>query len=201
MSVSGGRRPSSSRSKSNEGDCIERLHAAGLLDVYWHGKVEADKVTTGTFQVKEGGMFALVDSPRISLYRLLLTQARGLSRSLTIPFRNKSRSLLPSYFSPTPPHPLLQRLMLFITSTPIQLLPRPHHWQRRAERSPPLDLMHLLKPFPFRTQKTPDTIGKLFTRHTGSIPASSRNESANGTRVMRGVSSHWTSPLQHCHIT
>ncbi|KAG0641745.1 Oxysterol-binding protein-domain-containing protein [Tuber brumale] len=54
------KRPGSSRARSNEGDCIERLHAAGLLDVYWHGKVEAERVTTGTYQVKEGGMFALV---------------------------------------------------------------------------------------------------------------------------------------------
>ncbi|KAL7273748.1 Oxysterol-binding protein 3 [Rhizina undulata] len=52
------RRPSAAR----QGDAIERLHAAGLLDVYWHGKCEAEKVATGTHQVKpgQGGMFALV---------------------------------------------------------------------------------------------------------------------------------------------
>ncbi|KAI5853243.1 Oxysterol-binding protein-domain-containing protein [Morchella snyderi] len=54
------RRPANSRGRSNEGDCIEKLHAAGLLDVYWHGKCEAEKVTTGTYAVKEGGMYALV---------------------------------------------------------------------------------------------------------------------------------------------
>lgn len=53
-------RRSVQRSRSNEGDCIERLHTAGLLDVYWHGKCEAEKITTGTYAVKEGGMFALV---------------------------------------------------------------------------------------------------------------------------------------------
>lgn len=33
----------------------------GLIDVYWHGKCEAEKVTTGSYNVKgQGGMFALV---------------------------------------------------------------------------------------------------------------------------------------------
>lgn len=37
------------------------MHAAGLLDVYWHGKCDAEKVTTGTYKVTgQGGMFALV---------------------------------------------------------------------------------------------------------------------------------------------
>ncbi|CCX15440.1 Similar to Oxysterol-binding protein homolog C23H4.01c; acc. no. O13944 [Pyronema omphalodes CBS 100304] len=45
----------------NTGDCIDKIHAAGLLDIYWHGKCEAEKVTSGTYQVKtQGGMFALV---------------------------------------------------------------------------------------------------------------------------------------------
>ncbi|RPA75371.1 hypothetical protein BJ508DRAFT_332179 [Ascobolus immersus RN42] len=45
----------------NQGDCVEKLHQAGLLDVYWHGKCEADKATTGTYRNKGGeGMFALV---------------------------------------------------------------------------------------------------------------------------------------------
>ncbi|KAI5805800.1 Oxysterol-binding protein-domain-containing protein [Geopyxis carbonaria] len=55
------KRPTNNRQKSNEGDAIDRLHAAGLLDVYWHGKCEAEKVTTGFYQIKgQGGMFALV---------------------------------------------------------------------------------------------------------------------------------------------
>ncbi|KAI5811717.1 Oxysterol-binding protein-domain-containing protein [Peziza echinospora] len=55
-----GRATSSSENKY-EGDCIDRLHAVGLLDVYWHGKCEPEKVTTGSYQVKgQGGMFALV---------------------------------------------------------------------------------------------------------------------------------------------
>lgn len=61
-------RPASSRGPKSateqskyDGDCIEKLHGAGLLDVYWHGKCDAEKVTTGTYQVKgQGGMFALV---------------------------------------------------------------------------------------------------------------------------------------------
>jgi hypothetical protein len=61
-SASTAKRPTTARQRSNEGDCIERLHAAGLLDVYWHGKCEADKVATGTYKVKgAGGMYALVD--------------------------------------------------------------------------------------------------------------------------------------------
>ena len=55
-----GRAPSATEAKY-EGDCIEKLHAVGLLDVYWHGKCEPEKVTTGSYQVKgQGGMFALV---------------------------------------------------------------------------------------------------------------------------------------------
>ncbi|KAF8458141.1 Oxysterol-binding protein-domain-containing protein [Terfezia claveryi] len=61
-------RPTSSRGPKSateqskyDGDCIEKLHGAGLLDVYWHGKCDAEKVTTGTYQVTgQGGMFALV---------------------------------------------------------------------------------------------------------------------------------------------
>ena len=46
-----------------EGDCMEKLHAVGLINVYWHGKCEAEKVTTGTYHVRvQGGMFALVGS-------------------------------------------------------------------------------------------------------------------------------------------
>jgi hypothetical protein len=49
------------RNRNTEGDAIEKIHAAGLLDVYWHGKCEAEKVTTGAYQVTgKGGMFALV---------------------------------------------------------------------------------------------------------------------------------------------
>jgi hypothetical protein len=49
------------RNRNSGGDAIDKIHAAGLLDVYWHGKCEAEKVTTGTYQVKgQGGMFALV---------------------------------------------------------------------------------------------------------------------------------------------
>ncbi|KAF8540568.1 Oxysterol-binding protein-domain-containing protein [Trichophaea hybrida] len=49
------------QNRNSGGDAIDKIHAAGLLDVYWHGKCEAEKVTTGTYQVKgQGGMFALV---------------------------------------------------------------------------------------------------------------------------------------------
>lgn len=42
-------------------DCRERMSQAGLEQVYWHGKCEAEKVATGTYQVEgRGGMFALV---------------------------------------------------------------------------------------------------------------------------------------------
>lgn len=42
---------------------MEKLHTVGLINVYWHGKCEAEKVTTGTYHVKgQGGMFALVSS-------------------------------------------------------------------------------------------------------------------------------------------
>ena len=42
---------------------MEKLHAVGLINVYWHGKCEAEKVTTGTYHVRgQGGMFALVGS-------------------------------------------------------------------------------------------------------------------------------------------
>ena len=55
-----GPKPATEQSKY-DGDCIEKMHGAGLLDVYWHGKCDAEKVTTGTYQVKgQGGMFALV---------------------------------------------------------------------------------------------------------------------------------------------
>jgi len=51
----------SSRAGNDQSHAIDKIHAAGLLDVYWHGKCEAEKVTTGTYQVKGlGGMFALV---------------------------------------------------------------------------------------------------------------------------------------------
>lgn len=54
-------RPKTARNRNSEGDAIDKIHAAGLQDVYWHGKCEAEKVTTGTYQVKgAGGMFALV---------------------------------------------------------------------------------------------------------------------------------------------
>jgi hypothetical protein len=63
------------RSRNSESDAIEKIHAAGLLDVYWHGKCEAEKVTTGTYQVKgQGGMFALV-------WRLLTARACEITES------------------------------------------------------------------------------------------------------------------------
>lgn len=52
-------RPTLSTQKSD--DARERLNAAGLIAVLWHGRCEPEKVTTGTWQVTgQGGMFALV---------------------------------------------------------------------------------------------------------------------------------------------
>ncbi|TGZ83669.1 hypothetical protein EX30DRAFT_353664 [Ascodesmis nigricans] len=52
-------RPTLSTQKSD--DARERLSAAGLIAVLWHGRCDPDKVTTGTWQVTgQGGMFALV---------------------------------------------------------------------------------------------------------------------------------------------
>lgn len=87
------RRPTVPRARSNEGDCIERLHAAGLLDVYWHGKCEAEKVTTGTYAVKEGGMFALVRILGFGISTMLwLTVDRCLTTRSRSRLRNKQLS-------------------------------------------------------------------------------------------------------------
>lgn len=57
------KRPVTVRARSDAMDCREKMTAAGLQEVYWHGKCEAEKVTTGTFHVEgPGGMFALVRS-------------------------------------------------------------------------------------------------------------------------------------------
>lgn len=58
------RRPLNTRQRSDAIDCREKMAAAGLQEVYWHGRCEPEKVTTGTYQVEagKGGMFALVSA-------------------------------------------------------------------------------------------------------------------------------------------
>ncbi|KAF3940312.1 hypothetical protein ABW19_dt0200810 [Dactylella cylindrospora] len=55
-------RPRTQRSNSTEAETIQKLEASGLRQVHWYGKIEAEKVTTGKFEVppNQGGAWALV---------------------------------------------------------------------------------------------------------------------------------------------
>jgi len=62
VSAEDGKRPRTTRAKSIGSETMDKLHAAGLQDAYWHGRVEAEKVTTGKFDIPkdQGGVWALV---------------------------------------------------------------------------------------------------------------------------------------------
>ncbi|KAF3286819.1 hypothetical protein TWF173_003331 [Orbilia oligospora] len=55
-------RPRTQRANSTEAETIQKLEASGLRQVQWYGKIEAEKVTTGKFDVPagQGGAWALV---------------------------------------------------------------------------------------------------------------------------------------------
>ncbi|KAK6355806.1 hypothetical protein TWF718_000186 [Orbilia javanica] len=55
-------RPRTQRTNSTEAETIQKLEASGLRQVQWYGKIEAEKVTTGKFDVPagQGGAWALV---------------------------------------------------------------------------------------------------------------------------------------------
>ncbi|KAK6359007.1 hypothetical protein TWF696_000179 [Orbilia brochopaga] len=55
-------RPRTQRANSTEAETIHKLEASGLRRVQWYGKIEAEKVTTGKFEVPagQGGAWALV---------------------------------------------------------------------------------------------------------------------------------------------
>ncbi|EPS36189.1 hypothetical protein H072_10272 [Dactylellina haptotyla CBS 200.50] len=55
-------RPQTRRATSTESDTIQKLEASGLRQIQWYGKIEAEKVTTGKFEVPggQGGAWALV---------------------------------------------------------------------------------------------------------------------------------------------
>ncbi|KAK6530287.1 hypothetical protein TWF694_003649 [Orbilia ellipsospora] len=55
-------RPRTQRASSTESETIQKLEASGLRQVQWYGKIEAEKVTTGKYEVPagQGGAWALV---------------------------------------------------------------------------------------------------------------------------------------------
>ncbi|EWC48848.1 hypothetical protein DRE_00153 [Drechslerella stenobrocha 248] len=55
-------RPRTQRANFTEAETIQKLEASGLRRIQWYGKIEAEKVTTGKFEVpfSQGGVWALV---------------------------------------------------------------------------------------------------------------------------------------------